>query len=56
MTLYKAIHHDIGTIDRLNMAGEWLKQNPINLILLERDNTLNYDKGYTYKINDLRLI
>ena len=54
--LNDARHHDIGTVDRLKDAEKWINKNPIKLIILDRDNTINYDKGYTYKISDLKLI
>jgi len=48
--------YDYGTEQRLLTAEEKLKNNKIKWLFLDRDNTLNYDKSYTYLIKDLRLI
>lgn len=49
---------DIGSYSSLNKINNFIKKffYQKKTLFLDRDNTLIYDKGYTHKINDLRLI
>lgn len=49
---------DIGSFSSLNKLNEFIKKIFFykNILFLDRDNTLNYDKGYTFKTKDLNLI
>ena len=47
---------DIGTPKNLMIAQSFKTKILYSAIFLDRDGVLNYDKGYTYKVKDLRLI
>ena len=49
---------DIGSYESIKKSSSFIDKifNKKKLLFLDRDNTLNIDKGYTYKINDLQLI
>jgi D,D-heptose 1,7-bisphosphate phosphatase len=53
---YNNFFLDIGTKNNLKLAKKKLKFFFKPAIFLDRDGTLNYDKGHTYKVSDLRLI
>ena len=48
--------HDFGTPERLQNTDIFLKSNKYKWLLIDRDNTINKDNGYTFKLNDLELI
>lgn len=56
--LYNEKYIDIGSYKSLNKIESFIKKNFINkqILFIDRDNTLNYDKGYTYKLNDAKII
>ncbi len=49
---------DIGSYSSLKNLKKFMKNNYFNqkILFLDRDNTITYDKSYTYKIKDLKLI
>ena len=49
---------DIGSYSSLKKLKKFIQKNYFQqkILFLDRDNTLIYDKGYTYKIKDLKLI
>lgn len=49
---------DIGSYSSLKKIKKFINDNFFykKILFLDRDNTINFDAGYTYKIKDLRLI
>ena len=48
---------DIGVIEDYKISEDYLKKNlSRSFIFVDRDNTLNEDKGYTHKLKDLKII
>ena len=48
---------DIGTIEDLRKARKFFKTyNQRKFVILDRDNVINFDKGYRYKLHDFKFV
>ena len=48
---------DIGTIEDLRKSRKFFKTyNKRKFVILDRDNVINFDKGYRYKLQDFKFV